>query len=51
MPVLEPKAQEPEKVAKAMDAGDIDVYEPYAERPANRKDTSWAGLSSKKWST
>ena len=51
MPVLEPKAQEPEKVAKAMDAGDVDVYEPYAERPANRKDTSWAGLSSKKWST
>ena len=40
MPVLEPKAQEPEKVAKAMAAGEVDVYEPYAEKPANRKDES-----------
>ena len=41
MPVLEPKADEPEKVAAAMAAGDVDVYAPYADapaEPANRKD-------------
>jgi hypothetical protein len=43
MPVLEPKAQEPEKVAKAMAAGDVDIYAPYAkgkpkEAPANRRE-------------
>jgi hypothetical protein len=47
MPVLEPKQQEPEKVAKAMAAGQVDIFEPYAkatpkgsskeeESPANR---------------
>ena len=55
MPVLEPKVKEPEKVANAMRAGEVDVYSPYAkgeeeaEEPANRRDSSWAGLSTKKW--
>ena len=51
MPVLEPDADEPEKVAKAMQAGNVDVFEPYAdpdaagedeeeEEAANRKDTT-----------
>ena len=48
MPVLEPKDDEPEKVAAAMAAGQVDVYEPYAkldgdeeeEEAANRRDTS-----------
>ncbi len=40
MPVLEPKDGEPEKVAAAMAAGNVDVYAPYADAPsaANRKD-------------
>ena len=38
MPVLEPKQNEPEKVAKAMAAGDVDVYAPYADPPGNRQD-------------
>lgn len=38
MPVLEPDAGEPDKVAAAMAAGDVDVYAPYADAPANRKD-------------
>ena len=55
MPVLEPKVKEPEKVANAMRAGNVDVYSPYApgdeetEEPANRKDPSWSGLSVKNW--
>jgi hypothetical protein len=38
MPVLEPDAGEPKKVGDAMAAGDVDVYYPYADAPANRKD-------------
>ena len=37
MPVLEPKAQEPEKVAKAMAAGDVDIYKPYADAPGKKE--------------
>jgi len=55
MPVLEPKVKEPEKVANAMRAGNVDVYSPYApgdeetEEPANRKDQTWSGLGVKNW--
>lgn len=39
MPVLEPDDGEPEKVAAAMAAGNVDIYAPYADVPAaNRKD-------------
>jgi hypothetical protein len=37
MPVLEPKAQEPEKVAKAMAGGQVDIYAPYADGPGEKE--------------
>ena len=37
MPVLEPDQQEPEKVAKAMAAGQVDVYRPYADAPGEKE--------------
>jgi len=50
MPVLEPKDDEPEKVASAMAAGDVDVYYPYADAPAaNRKDINTKGIREMKF--
>ena len=37
MPVLEPKDKEPEKVAKAMAAGQVDIYHPYADAPGKKE--------------
>ena len=38
MPVLEPDAGEPEKVAKAMKTGNVDVFYPYADQDAEEEE-------------